>query len=179
MTLLITIRVDEDATGYLVASDLKRRFGDDACEVYVVDTDDDEVDEDEDEVDPEMVLTILQGAAQRMGDRPEARQLADLVHALQAPPPAQVPRSSSDNAPPRGMPRPELIPRPNSTRKSIGNTPRRDEAFERVRDAADCPTCGALKGEFCHGKGWRDGAQTYGYQHMHQDRIGLLDWPQA
>jgi hypothetical protein len=175
-TVVVTIRLPAHASGIGIASDLVRRFGDDNVEVSI------EADEvDEDEVDADMILTILQGAAQRMGDRPEARQLADLVNALQAPPPAQVPPAAfaktADEAPAHGMRRPETTryAKPNATRKPIGNTPERDKAVELLIMNTSCPICGAMRGRSCHSAKSASG-ETYGIQHVHQARINLMPW---
>jgi len=153
-----------------VEIDLIEEFGDD-----VVDDDGD--------IDPEMVLSILQGASKRMGHDPDAqRQLSDLVYALQAPPAGMtlLPQGispDSDEAPPHGIPRPvitpDMPPRPNSTRRHPGdkpNTERRTEAMIIVRDAVMCPTCGAKVGEWC--KGVKTG--SYGSNHVHEARIDLV-----
>jgi len=183
MNVVITITLPRSANALGIASDLVRRFGEELCLVRV---EEDEVDEDE--VDADMILTILQGAAQRMGDRPEARQLADLVRSLQAPPPAQasfvnhgvVPLdvvAEPDQAPPHGMRRPETTRyvRPNPTLKRSGNTPDRLKAIEAVIMNTSCPTCHAARGASCHSTRRRHG-ETYGTQHVHAARIDLMPW---
>jgi hypothetical protein len=184
MNVVITITLPRNAQSLTIASDLVRRFGDDQASVTIeaepIDEADDEADDDD--VDPEMVLTILQGASRRMGDTPEARQLAELVHALQAPPAQRREEliHPSDAAPPHGIPRPEttFYAKPNPTQKRRGgNTLQRHEALDLLVMNTSCPTCHAARGSFCHStKPGRSSSESYGYQHVHQARINLMPW---
>ena len=193
MNVVITITLPRNANTLGIASDLYRRFGDDQVSVVI----EDDV-ADEDEVDEDMLLTILHGASQRMGDSPEARQLAQLVNALQAPPAARLAtaeevaagrrhinqtsagfaKASDDDAPPHGMRRPETVRyvRPNPTLKRTGNTPDRTKALEALIMNTSCPTCHAARGASCRSAKPGAPVSTYGTQHVHQARIKLMPW---
>jgi hypothetical protein len=186
-TVIVTIRLPAHASGIGVASDLVRRFGDDNVDV-TIESEPDELDDND--VDPEMLLTILRNASERMSDVPEAqRQLTELVYALQAPPAERIgPLAASalvreaqastaldgetqsiDEAPPHGIPRPSVAAeRVKEVQvKATDDTPSARRTKRVIINDTTCPKCGASAGRPCQSPN----GYGYGSGHVHQQRI--------